>query len=619
MVRVQTSAKLTLNNATITGNPANTSRGIEVVGAGAQLTYLDGSISNFSAGIYDTANSILTVTRVHFSGGTGYHIDKNASGSTQNITYNIFENMASSQFAVSCRTGVTCRDHNNTFYDSNEDGRGQMFQGTSASIKNNIFSNLVAGIYTFAGNSGTVSGNILHSNITDFAGVGGSQVGGSSDDPLFVSPSSSDFTLQVLSSAIDIGTTTSTITSTTTDYLGNPIYGNPDAGAYEYQPPYTMGSSAIDSSGNLRVYRDGKFRYTSAVSGGETASLVVTPAEGTYSTFDASTTRPEYLDISDISWAPYSVSWTASSSVATTTLYTIGGLTPNKSFTFKLDGVISSDTISSSACVGEVCTSDGSGEIAFSYSGGYSTHTFNFEDVTSPTDFILSQPVSGYINSQRKPAFTWVASSDAYPGLDKYQLWVDDTLFADDIPADSTSFTSDTSLACGNHTWQIKAFDLVGNTTSSNVNSYTVSCQKSGGSVSGQVSNLVKMGKIEQAESLKKQWPDLFSTVTPVVVTKIVSQVTTFTAGPESDLNLTRSLFFGIKGEDVRRVQKFLNSHGFSVADYGAGSVGHETTMFGYATKAAVIRFQKANGINAIGIVGPVTRKKMTELLSSFL
>jgi len=71
----------------------------------------------------------------------------------------------------------------------------------------------------------------------------------------------------------------------------------------------------------------------------------------------------------------------------------------------------------------------------------------------------------------------------------------------------------------------------------------------------------------------------------------------------------TRSLITGSTGEDVRELQKYLNSHGFPVASQGPGSPGNETTRFGAATRAALIQFQAANGIRpALGFFGPATR-----------
>ncbi|MES2994650.1 MAG: peptidoglycan-binding protein [Patescibacteria group bacterium] len=70
-----------------------------------------------------------------------------------------------------------------------------------------------------------------------------------------------------------------------------------------------------------------------------------------------------------------------------------------------------------------------------------------------------------------------------------------------------------------------------------------------------------------------------------------------------------RDLELGSQGEDVRALQKYLNTHGFPVAGTGAGSSGNETTYFGNATRAALILFQKAKGITpAVGYFGPKTR-----------
>jgi len=70
-----------------------------------------------------------------------------------------------------------------------------------------------------------------------------------------------------------------------------------------------------------------------------------------------------------------------------------------------------------------------------------------------------------------------------------------------------------------------------------------------------------------------------------------------------------RDLQIGVTGSDVQSLQVYLNTHGFLVAANGAGSSGHETTMFGRATKAALIKFQSAAAIKpAAGYFGPKTR-----------
>ncbi len=74
----------------------------------------------------------------------------------------------------------------------------------------------------------------------------------------------------------------------------------------------------------------------------------------------------------------------------------------------------------------------------------------------------------------------------------------------------------------------------------------------------------------------------------------------------KSDLQL------GNLGSEVKALQEFLNAHGYTVSANGAGSPGNETTKFGSLTKAALIKFQKANNITpAVGYFGPKTRAAM--------
>ena len=84
----------------------------------------------------------------------------------------------------------------------------------------------------------------------------------------------------------------------------------------------------------------------------------------------------------------------------------------------------------------------------------------------------------------------------------------------------------------------------------------------------------------------------------PVAITSQVSQGT-----------FTRSLIKGSTGDDVRSLQKYLNTKGFTISSSGPGSLGNETSLFGPATEAALAKFQKANNIYpAVGLFGPITR-----------
>ena len=76
-----------------------------------------------------------------------------------------------------------------------------------------------------------------------------------------------------------------------------------------------------------------------------------------------------------------------------------------------------------------------------------------------------------------------------------------------------------------------------------------------------------------------------------------------------SSFNFTRDLTVGSRGDDVKALQQFLNSHGVQVSVSGPGSSGNETAYFGGATKAALAKWQAANGVSpAAGYFGPKSR-----------
>jgi peptidoglycan hydrolase-like protein with peptidoglycan-binding domain len=81
------------------------------------------------------------------------------------------------------------------------------------------------------------------------------------------------------------------------------------------------------------------------------------------------------------------------------------------------------------------------------------------------------------------------------------------------------------------------------------------------------------------------------------------------TAVAASQSSFVRDLTLGSTGEDVRALQKYLNGNGYTVAQSGPGSLGQETLIFGFATQAALARYQTARGLTpAVGYFGPKTR-----------
>lgn len=76
-----------------------------------------------------------------------------------------------------------------------------------------------------------------------------------------------------------------------------------------------------------------------------------------------------------------------------------------------------------------------------------------------------------------------------------------------------------------------------------------------------------------------------------------------------------QNLKLGDNNDDVKRLQVFLNNHGFSIALSGPGSPGNETSYFGLLTQKALIRFQTANNISPTGFFGPITRTLVNSML----
>jgi hypothetical protein len=103
-----------------------------------------------------------------------------------------------------------------------------------------------------------------------------------------------------------------------------------------------------------------------------------------------------------------------------------------------------------------------------------------------------------------------------------------------------------------------------------------------------------------------------------VQVTKTIT-----TAG--MTITFSRDLTMGNSGEDVRQLQKFLNSQGFKVSDAGPGSPGQESDYFGVLTKAALMLFQDAHAAEILrplgltkgtGYFGQSTRAKLNGLVN---
>jgi peptidoglycan hydrolase-like protein with peptidoglycan-binding domain len=92
----------------------------------------------------------------------------------------------------------------------------------------------------------------------------------------------------------------------------------------------------------------------------------------------------------------------------------------------------------------------------------------------------------------------------------------------------------------------------------------------------------------------------------------LITELNRLTGGGNS--SFTADLSVGVSHPDVLKLQKFLNSKGFSITTSGPGSLGNETMFYGAKTAAAVKRFQMSKGIKTTGNVGPLTRAALNAI-----
>ena len=126
----------------------------------------------------------------------------------------------------------------------------------------------------------------------------------------------------------------------------------------------------------------------------------------------------------------------------------------------------------------------------------------------------------------------------------------------------------------------------------------------------------------QSSADIQAQIQQLLKTISELQ-TKL-GQGTTASNSAYANYTWTRPLTVGATGEDVRMLQRLLNNDSETrVAVTGAGSPGNETTYFGPATRAAVMKFQNkyraevltpSGLVSATGYFGPASINKANAL-----
>lgn len=553
---------ITLSHNTIDGGE-RTGFGIDKA-TGVRI--LGNTFTNVSTGVYATNGAEVTLERNNITGtssGYGIFTETPSAPVSVNAYNNIFQRGAT--VSVNIGSGTAATIQNNIV-----EGRVWIRPSSSAVIKNNVFSTSTAhiikqgalasdyNIFFPDGASAFWNGVSTYYTFASWSAAFSVDMNSRAGDPLQVGAGSKPspwFNPRMDSPAIDAGTTTPLHTATSTDFYGNPIYGTPDIGAIEYQPPYTIGTHNVPATGAIRLYADGKFRERIASTTASTSGLAVAP-QGGWGSGD----YRAYMDIEVNAWTPSSMRWTATSSIATTTVFTVGGLTPNSRYTVTVDGATSPSIIGAN-CSNSVCQANGAGALAFTYSGSWSTHSFEVTPNPTSGGGVCLNCGSGSSRSANSSADTTTTPSGT-----------------SSAETSGSSATSTTGGASASPPFRCAETAPV----------------PEGLSGAGLVNLLVSLGIIPSGKAKTACDALTSAAAAPSAPASAVS----------SSFRFSVPLAKGMRSEEVRRLQQFLNTRGFALTTDGLGAPGNETDLFGILSFEAVKRFQAAYAAEILAPIG---------------
>ena len=373
---------------------------------GTEIDYANNGSSN-NSGLIGTDNV------VYANGGMGINLAPSSAGVADSIYL-----------------------YNNTSYGNGSDGvKWAPTSGTNTLIaKNNISAGNGGNAFNYTSHAGatlTASNNSNGGGTYGGAWAANKGIGNVEQNPLFVSPSTGDFHLQPTSPAIDAGTNV----GLTSDFAGNPIVGNPDIGAYEYQPLTVTINQKSDQADPANS---------------STINFTVVFSES----------------VSDFVTGDVTLSGTAG---ATTATVTGSGTTYNVAVT----GMTGNGTVIASLNAGVATGATGN-------TNEISTSTDNSVtyDIIAPSTPGYPSTASNHTNNT-KPTWTWDASTDSGSGLDStapYTVeWSMDPNFNSGVYTDTAStnsYTHSTPLDDGSWNFRVKAKDKAGNFSDWTQNAY---------------------------------------------------------------------------------------------------------------------------------------------------
>ena len=416
-------------------------------------------------------------------------------------------------------------------------------------------------------------------------------------------------------------------------------------------PSYTVGTDKVNVAGGARIYNDGKFMDLSATST-SLADLVITPEAGSYPSVPATSTRSSLLDITNITWltsGSYHKAWSESSASTTlsNTIHTVGDLEPNKFYEVSIDGVLGQN-MTGPACTSGICQANAQGKITFTYTSHYSTHTFDvtsapvlavlpaslsvsadFGSTTSTQSILIANngAANTALNWTATTTETWLTLANA-TGTLAGGTTTTLSLLVNPVSLPRGNYVATTTISDPNASSspQTVGVSLVISSTSGSSSGSVVtyySAPSGGGGVSvatvvatttvATSTSSVATTTISVIPSGESEIKALIATLTAqlnALLAQARQQGITLPASFSTNFApFTRDLWMYDTGTEVKTLQQYLNSKGFTVSASGPGSFGNEVQHFGLKTFLALKKFQASVGITpASGYFGPKTR-----------